>query len=307
MPGLTSSPLSRLAWHRLAWCSLTKRESASVDLNLSIGSNQAALDGNGYWLRAEGDEGDFLYSLSFGRHNASGSGVIPPSPPEIPIPLDTDLNSPEIETVGAALGWHGLSLGGLGIGPFIAHERVASSDATFTLLTNTLPIDEASTEQTIAGLLMRKESASLDFSATAGSIVMGDDGACAARSPIQIPPPYGTLLLAGAGAHAFPASSCPCAPGAPREYSPRRFAGKVPASELRKPSPFCHFRRSQKNGFSTVPTCQIKSMRRLEKLRYFGQFDSSLEIQGCLFMTSQEYFGASAMVPGCLVARVQHN
>ena len=145
-----------------------------VDLKTHVGSNSTAMNGRGYWLRAEGDEGDFLYGLSFGRHSASGSGVLPPSPPEIPNPLDSNLKYPEIETVGAALGWHGLSLGGYGFGPFIAYERVAHSDGTLSFLRFTDPIPEETMEQTVAGVLMRTETDGFDFSVTAGSVIMGN-------------------------------------------------------------------------------------------------------------------------------------
>ena len=147
----------------------------TVDLRTGHLGSSSDVDGKGYYIRAEGDEGDFLYGLSFGRHSASGTGEIPPNPPTIPNPLESDLNYPDIETVGAALGWHGLYHGGLGFGPFIAYEKVASSDSTLTFNERTLPIVEVmSREQAIAGVLMRAERDNFDFSATAGSIVMGD-------------------------------------------------------------------------------------------------------------------------------------
>ena len=147
----------------------------TVDLRaLVISLDPTAMDGKGYWLRMEGDEGDILYGLSFGRHSASGSGVIPPSPPEIPNPIDADVEYPEIETVGATLGWHGLNLGGFGFGPFISYERVAHSDGTVSWLGFTDAVPEATIEQTVTGVLTRMETDGFDISATAGSFVMGD-------------------------------------------------------------------------------------------------------------------------------------
>lgn len=150
----------------------------TIELHTGHIRSKAEVEGRGYWLRAEGDEGDFLYALSFGRHNASGSGVIPPSPPEIPTPLDSDLKYPDIETVVATLGWHGLYLGGLSFGPFVAYERVAHTDGTFSLPTPSqtfsVRIDEGTREQTVAGVLMRTETGGFDFSAMAGSIILGD-------------------------------------------------------------------------------------------------------------------------------------
>lgn len=146
----------------------------SVVLDLQIEDNPVALDGKGYWLRVMGDEGDYLYSLSFGRHSASGDGIISPSPPEIPIALDLDLKYPEIETVDAALGWHGLNLGELGFGPFIAYERVARSEGTAAFASITDSLSDVSKEQTVAGVLMRAEADNFDISATAGSIVNGN-------------------------------------------------------------------------------------------------------------------------------------
>lgn len=146
----------------------------TLDLDLRGIGDPIALDGKGYYLRAVGDEGDFLYSLSFGRHSAKGSGVVPPSPPEIPTAFDLDVDYPNIETVGATLGWHGLNLGkAWGFGPFIAYEKVSHTDGTF-VWAFTDQVDTVTMEETVAGLLIRTEMERFDFSATAGSIIMGD-------------------------------------------------------------------------------------------------------------------------------------
>lgn len=172
--------VSSLAVAMLAACAALADETrisvgyGTVDLHFSfLYESPSAMDGKGYYLRAEGDEGDFLYSLSFGRHSATGSDVFPPSPPEIPNPTDADLEHPEIETAGASLGWHGLNMGGIGFGPVISYERVAHSDGTVSSFF-TDPIDEATMEQTVAGVLMRTETDNFDFSATVGSIIMGN-------------------------------------------------------------------------------------------------------------------------------------
>ena len=100
----------------------------------------------------------------------------------------------DAELTQAYLGWHGLNLGQIGIGPAILHQNaelsgveIAGSPADFSAMCKT----------TFAGVLMRTETDQFDFTAAVG-IDAGSDGW-----------KNGTGLLIGAGFHVSDAFTQP--------------------------------------------------------------------------------------------------
>ena len=128
-------------------------------------------------LLVEGDEADFYYWLNIARGSEKAS--------EGGASLEADYRIHQ-----AFLGWHGLDLGGIGIGPAILHQKANIDDVTVNLngQSATLDLDLAG-DATFAGVLMRTENDQLDFT-TAVGIDAGSDGWKS-----------GTALLIGADIH----------------------------------------------------------------------------------------------------------
>lgn len=102
--------------------------------------------GNGWYLLGEGDKGDFVYRLSYGNRS-----------------LEKDDNTLEIDesVTDAYFGWHGWHLGEVGFGLAFNHILGKQNDV------------EA--DRTVAGLLMRSESAQFDWMLSLGAIVNSDN------------------------------------------------------------------------------------------------------------------------------------
>lgn len=142
---------------------------------------EAETAGQGYQVLVEGDQDDFLYSLSYGRSSVAGkiptSLSVGPAPPQS---IDASEFESAVETVSGSVGWHGLNLGEFGFGPVIKYSRNALSNTKLVIggqapLRNSDTIFAMASERTVLGALMRRESDLFDFSASAGSIISGDD------------------------------------------------------------------------------------------------------------------------------------
>lgn len=116
-------------------------------------------DGKAWGLLVEGDEADFFYRLGFSRGNEEATIA------------GTKLEA-DAELTTAYLGWHGLNLGEIGIGPAILYQK---ADLTGVEVNNTA-VNLSGTGKTIfAGVLMRTETDQFDFT-TAVGVDAGSDG-----------------------------------------------------------------------------------------------------------------------------------
>ena len=141
-----------------------------VDMIDGVPSSPIESDINAWYLDVEGDEGDFLYLLSFGRGNQNSEASIAAGTlVDIKGEADTELTQ-------ALLGWHGLYWGEVGFGPAIMHRRLEIDDAELVVGGQPVTIEGAlSGKTTFAGALLRTESDQFDFSAAVG-IDAGSEG-----------------------------------------------------------------------------------------------------------------------------------
>ena len=124
-------------------------------------------DSKAWYLSVEGDEGDFLYLLSFGRGNQKSESTV--------AGMDVK-GEADSELAQAFLGWHGLYWGEVGFGPALLHRRLEIDNFEVEVGGQRGTIaSNLSSDTTFAGALMRTETDQFDFS-TAVGIDAGSEG-----------------------------------------------------------------------------------------------------------------------------------